>query len=110
MRKAISMFAVASCLTMMLAAGHSEAASTSTTVGSGLQSSAYNGTNEGYNTNNYNNTVGNGMNATSYNNEGNYRTRALANDDNDFDWGWLGLLGLIGLAGMRSRSRERERT
>lgn len=29
-----------------------------------------------------------------------YRTQ-----DNDFDWGWLGLLGLIGLAGL-ARKRE----
>lgn len=25
------------------------------------------------------------------------------NNDNDMDWGWLGLLGLLGLAGMRKR-------
>lgn len=29
-----------------------------------------------------------------------------ANDDNDFDWGWLGLLGLIGLAGLAGRKHE----
>lgn len=28
------------------------------------------------------------------------------NDDNDFDWGWLGLLGLIGLAGLAGRKNE----
>ncbi len=28
-------------------------------------------------------------------------------DDNDgFDWGWLGLLGLIGLAGLKGRDRD----
>ncbi|WP_157373549.1 WGxxGxxG family protein [Thermobacillus composti] len=33
--------------------------------------------------------------------------RAAATDNNnDFDWGWLGLLGLIGLAGLRGRNRE----
>ncbi|MGO4372764.1 WGxxGxxG family protein [Paenibacillus sp. 2TAB19] len=37
----------------------------------------------------------------------NYRTNAVDNDDG-FDWGWLGLLGLIGLAGMRNRGRERD--
>ncbi|MGO4108185.1 WGxxGxxG family protein [Paenibacillus sp. YAF4_2] len=34
--------------------------------------------------------------------------RANAADDNDFDWGWLGLLGLIGLAGLRNRGRDRD--
>jgi hypothetical protein len=28
-----------------------------------------------------------------------------ADRDNDFDWGWLGLLGLIGLAGLMKRDR-----
>ncbi len=26
--------------------------------------------------------------------------------DNDFDWGWLGLLGLVGLAGLIPRKHE----
>jgi MYXO-CTERM domain-containing protein len=41
----------------------------------------------------------------------NFRANAntAANDNNDWDWGWLGLLGLIGLAGLRGRSRERSR-
>ena len=30
-------------------------------------------------------------------------------DDNDFDWGWLGLLGLIGLAGLMRREPARDR-
>lgn len=38
----------------------------------------------------------------------NYRATAAAND-NDFDWGWLGLIGLAGLAGMRSRNRDEAR-
>lgn len=42
------------------------------------------------------------------NTSANYRANATV-DDNDFDWGWLGLLGLIGLAGMRSRERDRGR-
>jgi hypothetical protein len=28
--------------------------------------------------------------------------------DNDFDWGWLGLLGLAGLAGLAGRKRPDE--
>ncbi|CAM4280635.1 hypothetical protein FHS16_002217 [Paenibacillus endophyticus] len=39
-------------------------------------------------------------------NANNYRTNAVDND-NDFNWSWLGLLGLIGLAGLRNRGRER---
>ncbi|MEB3281846.1 MAG: WGxxGxxG family protein [Lyngbya sp.] len=27
-------------------------------------------------------------------------------DDNDFDWGWLGLIGLAGLAGLRGRKHD----
>lgn len=27
-------------------------------------------------------------------------------EDNDFDWGWLGLLGLLGLAGLAGRKRQ----
>lgn len=27
-------------------------------------------------------------------------------DDNDFDWGWLGLLGLLGLAGLAGKGRR----
>jgi hypothetical protein len=38
---------------------------------------------------------------------GNFRTTAA--DDNDMDWGWLGLLGLIGLAGLFNRNRETNR-
>lgn len=33
--------------------------------------------------------------------------RAAATNDNDTDWGWLGLLGLVGLAGMMGRGRDR---
>ncbi|ADO56535.1 hypothetical protein NS115_22560 [Paenibacillus jamilae] len=35
-------------------------------------------------------------------NANNVRANAVDND-NDMDWGWLGLLGLIGLAGMRRK-------
>jgi hypothetical protein len=31
---------------------------------------------------------------------------ASADTDNDFDWGWLGLLGLSGLFGLIPRKRE----
>ncbi|ARV61790.1 hypothetical protein BZZ01_27020 [Nostocales cyanobacterium HT-58-2] len=31
-------------------------------------------------------------------------------NDNNFDWGWLGLLGLIGLAGLAGRKRPDEPT
>ncbi|WP_317971050.1 WGxxGxxG family protein [Paenibacillus sp. CCS19] len=63
----------------------------------------YGTNNTGYG-NNYGNSVtgygtNNGLNANNY--------RANAADDNDFDWGWLGLLGLAGLFGLRSRDRER---
>ncbi|MBT2770908.1 WGxxGxxG-CTERM domain-containing protein [Halomonas sp. ISL-60] len=54
-------------------------------------------------------------NNTFYNNDANqasYRTnnvRTNATDnDNDMDWGWLGLLGLLGLVGMRKRVSDRD--
>jgi MYXO-CTERM domain-containing protein len=28
------------------------------------------------------------------------------NEDDDFDWGWLGLLGLLGLAGLAKKNRQ----
>ncbi len=31
-------------------------------------------------------------------------------DDNDFDWGWLGLIGLLGLAGLAGKSRRNDAT
>lgn len=31
-------------------------------------------------------------------------------NDNDFDWGWLGLLGLAGLAGLAGKKRDNEPT
>lgn len=33
---------------------------------------------------------------------------ASYDNDNDFDWGWLGLLGLAGLAGLAGRKRHDE--
>jgi hypothetical protein len=35
---------------------------------------------------------------------------ALATDDDNMDWGWLGLLGLLGLAGLRGRNRDSDRS
>lgn len=37
-----------------------------------------------------------------------YRANAAV-DNNDFGWGWLGLIGLAGLFGMRGRERDRDR-
>jgi hypothetical protein len=28
------------------------------------------------------------------------------NEDDDFDWGWLGLFGLLGLAGLAKKNRQ----
>lgn len=30
----------------------------------------------------------------------------IGNDDNDSDWGWVGLLGLAGLLGLRRRDHD----
>lgn len=72
------------------------------------------GTTGTYNNRNFNNTdtglrtdMNRGMNQTNRAlGADNYRATA-AGDDNDFDWGWLGLIGLLGLAGLRNRDRER---
>ncbi len=32
----------------------------------------------------------------------------VADDNDGFDWGWLGLLGLIGLAGLKGRDRDHD--
>jgi len=57
-------------------------------------------------TNTMGNRSGNGMNNNSTTTNS-YRTNAATNDNNNFDWGWLGLLGLIGLAGLRKQKHER---
>ncbi|AFZ37158.1 hypothetical protein Sta7437_3660 [Stanieria cyanosphaera PCC 7437] len=31
-------------------------------------------------------------------------------EDNNFDWGWLGLLGLIGLAGLAGKNKRHNNT
>lgn len=59
--------------------------------------------NRRFNTNN--NNWNNNMTTRSVDNGNVYRTNAANN--NDTDWGWLGLLGLIGLAGMMGRNRDR---
>jgi hypothetical protein len=55
--------------------------------------------------NNGNNEAGNNDNLTDTN-----MTRDVAatnnNDDNDMDWGWLGLIGLAGLLGRRRDNRK----
>ncbi|WP_240941763.1 WGxxGxxG family protein [Paenibacillus sp. HB172176] len=58
------------------------------------------------NDNNYDYNRTNMMNRTNYK-AANYRTMADTTNNNNFNWGWLGLLGLIGLAGLRNRDRGR---
>jgi hypothetical protein len=53
------------------------------------------------------NTVNYGTRSYDTANTNLYRARAATTNDNDIDWGWLGLLGLIGLAGLRGKNRER---
>ncbi|SFI54412.1 hypothetical protein SAMN02799624_01295 [Paenibacillus sp. UNC496MF] len=86
------------CLAFMLGTGILEAHGTATNQSNNgvMNNQSYDG--RGMNTNSYN--------ATSTATGGNYRANAVDND-NDFDWGWLGLLGLIGLAGLRSRNHDR---
>ncbi|WP_308635257.1 WGxxGxxG family protein [Paenibacillus silvisoli] len=109
MKKAICSFAAVSCLTLMLGMGAANAAGTTTNgsttneggmLGTGIRTQST----DQARTNTYNASSLN--NGTALNNGGNYRATALADNDNDMDWGWLGLLGLIGLAGLRSRNRE----
>lgn len=33
----------------------------------------------------------------------------VANEDDDFDWGWIGLLGLVGLMGLRRNDERRDK-
>lgn len=32
----------------------------------------------------------------------------VVTEDNDFDWGWLGLLGLLGLAGLAGKKKHQD--
>ncbi|MCQ6558708.1 WGxxGxxG family protein [Paenibacillus mendelii] len=86
MKKRITSLCLLVCLTLLMAVP--VFAQSMDTVGESVQTAANNDMN---------------MNGAGGNN--NYR--AYANNDNDIDWGWLGLLGLIGLAGMRGRNREK---
>lgn len=38
--------------------------------------------------------------------EPNEPVRVYENEDDGFDWGWLGLIGLLGLAGLAGKSRQ----
>ncbi|SFT05908.1 WGxxGxxG family protein [Paenibacillus sp. BC26] len=87
-------FLLLSCFTLMMSAGILSAAGTNNMT-SAQSNQSYD--NRSINTNSY---------ATTAAGNGNYRANAV-NDDNDFDWGWLGLLGLLGLAGLRSRNHDR---
>ena len=49
----------------------------------------------------------NANNARTDRNENTTTTRVVERD-NDFDWGWLGLLGLLGLAGLLPKKRQVE--
>lgn len=84
MKKIWSLFLITACLTLVF--------SMTAFAQTAVRDNGGNGVN---NTNRANTT----MNGTNY--------RATAVNDNDFDWGWVGLLGLIGLAGLRGRDKER---
>ena len=34
---------------------------------------------------------------------------AVVEEEDSFDWGWLGLLGLLGLAGLAGKNKSRDR-
>lgn len=55
------------------------------------------------------NGAANNMMNTANNGNNNNTTQAYAAGDNDWDWGWLGLVGLLGLAGLRNRTRDPEK-
>ncbi len=52
---------------------------------------------------------GHGYGTTGTGTYGTNSYNALATDDDNMDWGWLGLLGLLGLAGLRGRNRDSDR-
>ncbi|WP_138751648.1 WGxxGxxG family protein [Paenibacillus sinopodophylli] len=111
MKKFWSLFCLAACLTLVLAVpafgDNSKSATTDTYTNRGVNNSM-NGTDlrtdieRGVN----NTTRALDVDTRRNLNANNYRTNAVDND-NDFNWSWLGLLGLIGLAGLRNRGRER---
>ncbi|MBD2234301.1 WGxxGxxG family protein [Phormidium tenue] len=51
------------------------------------------------------NTGGDGIGTTS---DGIDTTTTTNDNDDGFDWGWLGLIGLAGLAGLKGRDREHD--
>lgn len=90
---------------------------TGTYTGSGTGTGSYSGTGTGTGVRGQINTYGNNMMdrmSTTGTNTGNYDTSSYrsyattAADDNDMDWGWLGLIGLLGLAGLRGKDKRRD--
>ncbi|CAN7746659.1 WGxxGxxG family protein [Paenibacillus sp. LjRoot56] len=92
MKKKVFMFFLSICFMFLLCTGVSRAADNTGMTGS--VNNGYGSVNGTTTTNSY------GTNSTPT-----YRTNA-ATDDNDTNWGWLGLLGLVGLAGLKKRNRE----
>jgi len=70
----------------------------------GMTGTATDGT---YTGNGFANPFRNTMNGANTRGTRTYDTSYARANDNDVDWGWLGLLGLIGLAGLWSRDRQR---
>ncbi|MCM3626174.1 WGxxGxxG-CTERM domain-containing protein [Paenibacillus glycanilyticus] len=104
MKKWLALLGLAACLMMFSAvpAFADNMARTDNTPGDEIRhevNKGINTTNRALGTDIHRINNGNTVSANNY--------RANATDDNDFDWGWLGLLGLIGLAGMRNRGRDR---
>jgi MYXO-CTERM domain-containing protein len=97
MKKQSFSFFLSICFMFLLCTGVSAADNTGMTGSVNYGNGSGNGTTT---TNSYGTNNGYGTNSTAT-----YRTNA-ANDDNDTDWGWLGLLGLVGLAGLKKRNRE----
>jgi hypothetical protein len=60
-----------------------------------------------YTGNGFANPFRNPMNGVTTRGTRTYDTSYARANNNDVDWGWLGLLGLIGLAGLWSRDRQR---
>ncbi|HEX8367068.1 MAG TPA: WGxxGxxG family protein [Pyrinomonadaceae bacterium] len=54
------------------------------------------------------NTNGNANGRADRGNDNRTETTRVVERDNDFDWGWLGLLGLLGLAGLIPKRRKVE--
>lgn len=111
MKKMFTMFCIFACLMFVLAipayADKSNGTYNNRSIGNtvpdtGMRADNIDGNNE---VSRALTTDGN-RNINSTVNTNDYRANAVG-DDNNIDWGWLGLLGLIGLAGLRNRNRER---